>query len=101
MFGTSAAAVLVLLGMILQQSPLWTAGIWLFAASVYYQLINLPVEWVASARSRAVLLQTGVLTADELPAVQRVMNAAVVGLLATATQSLLTLPLWILNRVRR
>ena len=48
----------------------------LFGAVVVFQLINLPVEFNASSRARAILLNTGIVAQDEDPVVAKVLNAA-------------------------
>ncbi len=101
MYGTSASLVIAVIGMLAYQPPLWMTGVLGFGGAIYLQVVNLPLEWAATARARSRLLETGMVGKDELPVVNRVMNVSVIVLLAAATQSLLTMPLSLLRRWKR
>jgi Zn-dependent membrane protease YugP len=77
------------LGMALQ-AVAWL-GIALFAATVFFQLVNLPVEIDASNRAKAQLVQLGIVPAGEMTAVNRVLNAAAWTYVAATLHSVLTL----------
>jgi Zn-dependent membrane protease YugP len=66
-------------------------GIFLFAGVVVFQLVNLPVEFDASRRARAALLEGGLVTHDEDVYVKRVLDAAALTYVAATLTSLLTL----------
>jgi uncharacterized protein len=51
-------------------------GIGLFSTVVLFQLVNLPVEFNASSRARAVLVDLGIVRSDEMPLVRKVLSAA-------------------------
>ena len=51
-FGSNGGILLIILGAIMQAPPLIWLGIGLFATVVVFQLVNLPVEFNASARAR-------------------------------------------------
>jgi len=91
-FGSNAGILLVILGAILQMNPvlIWI-GIGLFSCVVFFQLVNLPVEFNASARAKAQLVELGVVNAEELVYVRRVLNAAALTYVAATLQAILTL----------
>jgi Zn-dependent membrane protease YugP len=72
------------------QAVAWV-GIALFAATVFFQLVNLPVEIDASNRAKAQLVDLGIVPAGEMPAVNAVLNAAAWTYVAATLQSILTL----------
>ena len=59
-FGSNAGILLIILGAILHMNAvlIWL-GIGLFAAVVVFQVVNLPVEFNASARAKAQLVEPG------------------------------------------
>jgi Zn-dependent membrane protease YugP len=71
--------------------PLAWLGIALFGATVFFQLVNLPVELDASNRAKAQLVELGIVPSAEMPAVNRVLNAAAWTYVAGTLQSILTL----------
>ena len=77
------------LGMSLQ--PIAWLGIALFAATVFFQLVNLPVEIDASNRAKAQLVSLGIVPLADMPAVNSVLNAAAWTYVAGTLQSVLTL----------
>ena len=52
------------------------AGLGLFGVVVMFQLINLPVEFNASSRARAILIDQGIVTLAEDKIVAKVLTAA-------------------------
>jgi hypothetical protein len=89
-------------GLIFASSPvgglLQNLGILIFAATVVFQLVTLPVEFNASNRARAVLSQSGIVTTDEEErGVSRVLGAAAMTYVAGALTSIATL-LYLLMR---
>ncbi|MGI9177281.1 MAG: zinc metallopeptidase, partial [Pirellulales bacterium] len=63
----------------------------LFAGTVFFQLVNLPVEIDASNRAKAQLVSLGIVPVDDMPAVNSVLNAAAWTYVADTLQSVLTL----------
>jgi Zn-dependent membrane protease YugP len=90
-FGSGAAWIIFALGLVLRSFGLVMAGIALFSAVVLFQLVNLPVEFDASARARRALLATGLIRPEEEPVVARVLNAAAWTYVAATLTSILTL----------
>ena len=71
------------------------AGIIGFGATVFFQLINLPVEFDASSRAKTELVNLGVISGPELPYVKRVLNAAALTYVAATLQAVLILAYYI------
>jgi len=90
-FGGIAGMILLVLGFVLAMSGLIWIGIFVFSATVLFQLVNLPVEFDASRRARKMLLSTGLITVEEEPEVARVLNAAALTYVAATVTSLVTL----------
>ncbi len=74
--GGNASVILLMIGMALASMPLAVAGLVLFGFVVVFQIVNLPVEFDASARARRVLLEMGLVRGEEDREVGRVLNAA-------------------------
>jgi len=90
-FGSSAGLLLLLLGIVLQSGPLLLFGIVAFGCVVFFQLVNLPVEFNASARAKAQLVELGVVNPQELIYVKKVLSAAAWTYVAATLQAILTL----------
>lgn len=66
-------------------------GIVLFAGVVFFQVVNLPVEFDASARARRHLVDANLISANEEHFVAQVLNAAALTYVAGTLQSIMTL----------
>ncbi|MEM7166079.1 MAG: zinc metallopeptidase [Planctomycetota bacterium] len=90
--GSSLSVICFFAGMFLQMQPLLWVGVIAFSAVVLFQLITLPVEFDASRRAKAVLVDSGIVhLEEEEKAVAKVLNAAALTYVAAAIQSILTL----------
>jgi Zn-dependent membrane protease YugP len=58
---------------------------------VVFQLINLPVEFNASNRAKAQLVQLGIINDEELVYVKKVLSAAALTYVAATLQAIMTL----------
>jgi Zn-dependent membrane protease YugP len=96
-FGSGISMTLIILGFFMQAQPLIWAGIALFACFVFFQVVNLPVEFNASARAKAQLVDLGIVPPDQMVYVNKVLNAAAWTYVAATLQSVLTL-LYYLSR---
>ncbi len=96
-FGSQAGIWIVFLGAILQQPMLVSLGIVLFSAMVFFQVVNLPVEFNASARAKAQLVSLGIINEEELHQVANVLNAAAWTYVAATLQAIMTL-LYLISR---
>lgn len=71
----------------------WVVGLGavLFGLMLLFQLITLPVEYNASARSKKLVVQSGIVYQDERTGIDRVLNAAALTYVAAAVSTALTL----------
>jgi Zn-dependent membrane protease YugP len=90
-FGTNISGLLLILGLVMNQPYLLWGGIIAFAAFVFFQLVNLPVEFNASSRAKAELVGLGIVRHQDMGAVNSVLNAAALTYVAATLQSVLTL----------
>lgn len=89
-FGSSVGFIVFMLGLALSVSAVAWLGLLLFGGTVVFQLVNLPVEIDASNRAKAQLVDLGIVPAADMPAVNRVLNAAAWTYVAGTLQSVLT-----------
>jgi hypothetical protein len=89
--GSGFGITMFVLGLMMQLAPLAWLGIALFAGTVFFQLVNLPVEIDASNRAKAQLVNLGIVPAAEMRSVNKVLNAAAWTYVAATLQSILTL----------
>ena len=85
------AIPLFFIGLIMASDALMLAGILLYSAISFFQLVTLPVEFNASSRALAVLRSSGMLNPDELKGAKQVLTAAALTYVAALLTSLLTL----------
>ncbi len=91
-FGSGAAMMIFFLGMlVVSLKPLMLVGIFLFAGVVFFQVINLPVEFNASTRAKEQLIGLGIIDQQGLVVVNKVLGAAALTYVAATLQSILTL----------
>lgn len=90
-FGSNASFLLMVMGFVCHFPMLILFGIGLFACVVFFQIVNLPVEWDASARAKKELVGLGIVDEQEMPYVNKVLNAAAMTYVAATLQSILTL----------
>ena len=90
-FGSGIGFSVFMSGPGLALKPIAWLGIALFAGTVFFQLVNLPVEIDASNRAKAQLVGLGIVPAADMPAVNGVLNAAAWTYVAGTLQSVLTL----------
>ncbi|HYE03291.1 MAG TPA: zinc metallopeptidase [Phycisphaerales bacterium] len=101
--GSRLAVLLIIMGIVLGAGLragglggvlLW-GGIGLFSTVVAFQLVNLPVEYDASARARLQLQELGLVDPDEVPMVRRVLSAAALTYVAATLTAILTLAYYV------
>jgi Zn-dependent membrane protease YugP len=90
-FGSGAGMILLILGIVLRSPPLLLIGIVAFAGMVFFQVVNLPVEYDASHRAKRQLVELGIVPQEQMYYVNRVLNAAALTYVAATLQSILTL----------
>ena len=89
--GSNAGLFVFVIGLAMSLKPVAWLGIALFGATVFFQLVNLPVEFNASNRAKAQLVQLGIVPAESMRSVNSVLNAAGWTYVAATLQSVLTL----------
>lgn len=90
--GSNASFLLIFLGLVFQPLAILVyIGIALFACVVFFQIVNLPVEFNASARAKAQLAQLGIVSPDEMVYVNRVLGAAAWTYVAGTLQAVMIL----------
>ena len=117
--GSRLALPLVLVGLLLDFSVGFTQeytvgytlallGVALYGLSTLFALVTLPVEFNASRRAKRMLLEEGIMTAEELPYAEKMLSAAAQTYVASLIVSLvyfLRFLVWVLalfgNRNRR
>jgi uncharacterized protein len=90
-FGSGIGVGLLMVGALLASKPLILVGVALFSLVVFFQLVNLPVEFDASARARHELVAQGMIAGNEEHYVAKVLNAAALTYVAGTLQSVATL----------
>ncbi len=86
MIGAGMAAAENTLGTII-----FGVGVAAFSCVLLFQLVTLPVEFNASARARALVVEAGIIDVDERKGVDRVLTAAAMTYVAAAVSTALTL----------
>ena len=90
--GSSVGMTLFILGMFFSSlNFLVYVGIALFSAVVFFQVVNLPVEFNASTRAKAQLVQLGIIDQEGLKYVNKVLFAAALTYVAATLQAIMTL----------
>lgn len=90
-FGSGAAYIFILLGVIMQFTGLAVVGLVLFGAGVLFSLLTLPVEFDASRRALKMLDTSGLLaTREDRNGAQAVLRAAALTYVAALVSTLLT-----------
>lgn len=89
-FASYAAIPLALIGLIFG-NILLKIGIILFAVTVLFQLVTLPVEFNASSRALETLRSNGFMEAEDLAGTKKVLSAAALTYVAAALVALMNL----------
>jgi Zn-dependent membrane protease YugP len=96
-FGSGISMFLLMIGFLLSSAMLVKIGIIAFSAVVFFQLVNLPVEFDASRRAKVQLDALGVVPRQEQEHVRDVLNAAAWTYVAGTLQAVMTLLYFILR----
>ncbi|MEQ8847258.1 zinc metallopeptidase [Botrimarina sp.] len=96
-FGGGFSTLLLIAGLIMSFQPLILLGIAAFSAVVFFQLVNLPVEFDASNRAKAQLVDHQIVPVAEMEHVNAVLNAAAWTYVAGALQAVLTLAYYLMR----
>ena len=98
-FGSQIGMLLMLLGLFFSTFLLWV-GIALFSCVVFFQVVNLPVEFNASRRAKAQLAELGIVDRRGMPYVNNVLSAAALTYVAATLEAILIL-LYFLSAAQR
>jgi Zn-dependent membrane protease YugP len=91
-FGSWISWPMIILGMVLQWRNLALLGLLFFAAIVFFQIVNLPVEFNASSRAKAMMAQLGIVRGEEQTrAASAVLDAAALTYVAATAQAVMQL----------
>lgn len=89
--GSSVGYMVMLGGLFLASQNMVLVGAVLFSAVLLFQVVTLPVEFNASNRAKALVVEHGIVTMDERRGIDAVLNAAALTYVAAAVSTLLTL----------
>jgi Zn-dependent membrane protease YugP len=89
--GSSIGYFVMMIGLFMTQPNVVLIGAMLFSAVLLFQIVTLPVEFNASNRAKALVVQHGIVTMQERQGVDKVLNAAALTYVAAAVSTLLTL----------
>lgn len=98
-FGSSLGMILLMIGLGVGFYQLAWLGVILFSGVAFFQIVNLPVEFNASSRAKALLVDEGIVDAQDMTAVRKVLNAAALTYVAATLQSILTVLYYVLRLV--
>jgi Zn-dependent membrane protease YugP len=90
-FSSQFAYIVFFIGLLLQSKPLLLVGVGMFACAFLFAVVTLPVEWDASARAKAHIVNAGVVSPMQARDAGKVLNAAFLTYLAGAVAALMTL----------
>ena len=96
-FGSNAAYIFLMLGMLFRTPGLIQIGALVFLAAVAFSLVTLPVEWNASARAKALMVSSRIVGYQEASSAGKVLNAAFMTYVAAAVSALLTLVYYLMR----
>ncbi|HEY7679176.1 MAG TPA: zinc metallopeptidase [Terriglobia bacterium] len=89
--GSGIGYFVMMIGLFLSSANMVLFGAVLFSAVLLFQIVTLPVEFNASNRAKALVVEYGIVTMDERRGMDRVLNAAALTYVAAAISTLLTL----------
>lgn len=90
-FASKWSIPVIILGIVFSIMNLVKVGIILFAATLFYQLVTLPIEFNASQNAITVLRNQGIMDESELYGVKKVLTAAALTYVAAAASTILQL----------
>ena len=89
--GSSLGYFVMLIGLFMASTNMVLIGAVLFSAVLLFQIVTLPVEFNASKRAKALVVEHGIVTLQERQGIDKVLNAAALTYVAAAVSTLLTL----------
>ena len=95
--GSGLGYIVMVLGLLFSSTNIVLVGAVLFSAVLLFQIVTLPVEFNASSRAKALVVEQGIITQQEREGVDKVLNAAAMTYVAAAVSTLLTLLYFLLR----
>lgn len=89
--GSKLSWPVIIIGLIIGHTKLIYVGIILFALTLLFQIVTLPVEFNASGRALRILEDSGMLDQDEIKGAGRVLTAAAMTYVTAVVSTLLQL----------
>ena len=89
--GSGIGYFVMMMGLVFSSANVVLVGAVLFSAVLLFQIVTLPVEFNATNRAKALVLEQGIITADERRGMDKVLDAAALTYVAAAISTLLTL----------
>jgi uncharacterized protein len=89
--GSSVGYIMMFLGIIIASQGLVLLGALFFSMVFLFQVVTLPVEFNASSRAKAILVDQGLINQSEKTGINKVLNAAAMTYVAAAISTLMTL----------
>lgn len=100
-FGATIGMSVAALAVAIAAHWLLLVGIALFSFAVFFQVVNLPVEFDASARAKRELVERGIVAEADMGPVRSVLYAAALTYVAVTLQNVLTLVVLVLHALQR
>jgi len=95
--GSKLGCFVMLIGLFMASTNMVLVGALLFSTVLLFQVVTLPVEFNASSRAKKLVLQHGIILAQERTGMDRVLNAAALTYVAAAVSTLMTLLYFLLR----
>ncbi|MFH1964963.1 MAG: zinc metallopeptidase, partial [Acidobacteriota bacterium] len=95
--GSSVGYIMMFLGLIIASQGLVLLGAAFFSMVFLFQVVTLPVEFNASSRAKAILVDQGIINQSEKTGIDKVLNAAAMTYVAAAISTLMTLLYFLLR----
>jgi hypothetical protein len=89
--GSNLGYIIMLIGLFMASQNMVLVGAVLFSAVLLFQLVTLPVEFDASNRAKALVVEQGIVGTNERRGMDKVLNAAAMTYVAAVASSLATL----------
>ena len=89
--GSSIGYFVMLIGLFMSSTNMVMVGAVMFSAVLLFQIVTLPVEFDASNRAKALVVEQGIVGIDERRGMDKVLNAAAMTYVAAVASSISTL----------
>ena len=89
--GSGIGYFIMLIGLYVASTNMVMVGAVLFSAVLLFQVVTLPVEFNATNRAKALVVEDGIISPQERPGMDAVLDAAALTYVAAAISTLLTL----------